>query len=581
MKKILYLASIFLLTLVGCNDDAFLREDPKGFLTIENSYLNAAQFRTGLNQFYFTVRQNYNFADDPNHFSHFGAGTDLFFRPTNDADPFSDWTFITPSFDFYRVVYGRHYGLIANINNLLQQSENPAVRWNSEEEKLAIQAEAHFFRGYAYRYLGCMFGGVPIIKDPVAAPSLSYTRNTRAEVYDFCVQDFEFAAKHLPQAASEPGRVVKAAAYHYLAEMYIALADEQGKDKALYQKAVDAASMVLDGKVGDYRLMTERHGWRKDIQGKDAFWDLFQMRSTGGFSNHSYQTGNKESVWVIQVDKYLTGGLNDGLSTRTDQERVYWPSFWSFQKFGWGNVARDWTGRGIGWLRPTDFFSYTLWGKSGPEDQRNSETNINRIFRSPDPIIGGKEVANYDTTYITKVTLVDGTNIEVKTKPGDIIKREWLTTRQDTMERAFPRIMKLGSDWHYNQDPSNGFVMEFYAIRLPETYFVRAEAYMKLGDNGKAAADLNVVRDRASAKHVTPGEVNIDYILDERARELVGEELRTLTLCRLGLLYERTKKYGYASAARTVQERNNLCPIPQSVIDANSQAEFPNNPGFN
>ena len=221
-----------------------------------------------------------------------------------------------------------------------------------------------------------------------------------------------------------------------------------------------------------------------------------------------------------------------------------------------------------------------MWNKSGNEDLRNSETNINRIYRAPDPIIKGKEVANYDTTYVTDVTLADGTPFTVKIKPGDVIKSEWLTSRQDTMERFYPRIMKLGSDWHYAADPSNGFVMEFYAIRMAETYLLRAEAYMKAGDNTNAANDINVIRSRSKAKAVVSSDINIDYILDERARELVGEEFRTLTLCRLGLLYDRTKKFGYHASQQTVQEKNNLAPIPQSVIDANSQAIFPNNPGY-
>ncbi|WP_106831998.1 RagB/SusD family nutrient uptake outer membrane protein [Parabacteroides pacaensis] len=580
MKKIIYLFFLSFSLFTGCNDDKFLRENADDFLTVDNSYLNAAQFRTGLNEFYRIVRQNYNFQDNPVYFFYYGAGTDVFFRPNSDQEPFTDWSYINSTTDIFRIIYGRHYGMLQNVNQLLKQTENPEVRWNSEEEKLAIQAEARFFRGYCYRFLGCMFGGVPVLKEPVETPSLAFTRNSREEVYQLCVEDFEFAGEHLPVSVIEPGRVVKAAAYHYLSEMYIALADEKGGDKELYKKAVDAASMVIDQKVGEYHLMTERHGYRKDVAGKDAFWDLFQMRSVDGFSNFSYQTGNKESIWVIQVDKFITGGLNDGLSTRTDQERVFWPAFWGSTKFGYDGVARDWMGRGIGWLRPTNYFNYDLWEKSGEEDQRNSEANINRIFRSPDPIIDGVEVANYDTTYVTEVTLADGTPYTAKTRPGDIIKKEWLTSRQDTMERIYPRIMKLGSDWHYAAEPANGFVMEFYAIRMAETYLLRAEAYMKYGDKDNAAKDINVVRSRAKAVPATASEINIDYILDERARELVGEEFRTMTLCRLGLLYDRTKRFGYYASQNTVNEKNNLCPIPQSVIDANSQAKFPNNPGF-
>ncbi|WP_342383942.1 RagB/SusD family nutrient uptake outer membrane protein [Bacteroides ovatus] len=578
MKKLICLA-LSLCSLCACNDSDFLKENADDFLTVDNSYLNASQFRTGLNEFYRIVRQNYNFRDDPNYFFQFGIGTDIMFRPVSDMDMYTDWSLVNSTTDIYRVVYGRHFGMLYNVNTLLKQTENPEVRWSNEAEKLAAQAEARFFRGYCYRYLGFLFGGVPILTEPVGTPSLAYTRDSRANVYRQCIEDFDFAAKNLPVSVTEPGRVVQAAAYHYLAEMYIALGDETG-DKSMYQKAIDAASMVIDQKVGEYHLMTERFGWRKDVTGKDAFWDLFQMKSEDGFSNFSYQTGNKESIWVIQVDKFVSGGLNDGLATRTDQERVFWPAFWGTTKFGYDGNARDWTGRGISWVRPTPYFCYDLWGKSGSEDQRNAEFNINRIYRAPKPIVNGVEVDDPNKVYETGVTLEDGTNIVVKLKPGEIIKKEWLTTRQDTMERFYPRIMKCGSDWHYAAEPANGFVMEWYAIRLAETYLMRAEAYLKNDNKGEAAADINVVRARANAKPVEAADVNIDYLLDERARELYAEEFRTLTLCRMGLLYDRVKRFGYEASAKTVRERNNLGPIPQSVIDANSQAEFPNNPGF-
>ena len=99
---------------------------------------------------------------------------------------------------------------------------------------MAAQAEARFFRGYCYRYLGFLFGGVPILTEPVGTPSLAYTRDSREDVYRQCIEDFDFAAKKLPVSVTEPGRVVQAAAYHYLAEMYIALGDETG-DKSMYQ----------------------------------------------------------------------------------------------------------------------------------------------------------------------------------------------------------------------------------------------------------------------------------------------------------------------------------------------------------
>lgn len=577
MTRSIYIFSIVLVLAAGCKkDEEFLRETPQDFLTTTNAFINYAQFKTGLNELYRQVRYNYTNRDSRDDFFHFGAGTDNIFPPFDEAG-FTDWTLINPTSGIFADVFARHFSMVNSANILLEQAESPDVTLTADE-KLIVQAEARFFRAYAYRYLSFLFGGVPIIDKAAVEPNLGFTRDSRQAVYEFCIADLEFAAANLPTTTPEAGRLVRAAADHYLAEMYIALGDES-QDNSLYAKATAAATRVIDGTDGDYRLMTERFGWRKNEPGKNVFWDMFQMRSTSSQSNYNYQTGNLEAIWVMQVDKFLTGGLNSTMP-RTDQERAFWPSFWALEKFGYSGPARDWMGRGISMVRPTNYFTYVLWNNSGPDDIRNSPACIQRVFVAPPPIINGVEVPGYDTVYKTNVTLFDGSKTVVELRPGDTIRKEWLTSRQDTMERVFPRVMKMGTDKHYNGDPSNGFAQESYAIRLAETYLLRAEAYMKAGDNASAANDINTVRGRAGALPATAPEINIDYILDERIRELFGEELHTLTLTRLGLLYDRTKRFGYVLSQQTVQPKNNLMPIPQTVIDANSQAVFEQNPGY-
>lgn len=578
MNKIFLIIIFAALTIGGCTSDKeFLKEIPTDRLTVDNAYLNYAQFKTALNDLYWNVRLNYNNRDNGEDYFHFGTGTDNLFVSTSDNARFTDWTLVNPTSSIFNDVYNRQFFMINQVNNILAQTENPVVTLTNDE-KLIVQAEARFFRAYAYRYLSFLFGGMPVIDKPTIGPKLDYVRNTRAEVYDFAIKDLEFASINLPTTTSEPGRLVKAAAYHTLAEMYVAQGDEK-KDAAMYAKAIEAATKVINKQVGDYQLMTARFGWRSNVAGKNVFWDMFQMRSAASVSNYNYPT-NKEAIWVMQIDKFLTGGLSGGLTTRTNQERAYWPSFWALTKFGYTGVARDWMGRGISMVRQTNYFNFQLWNNSGPDDMRNSPVNIQRVFVAPPPLIGGVERPGYDTTYVTTVRLFDGRDTVVRLKPGDPIKPEWLTSRQDTMERVFPRIMKMGSDWHYAGDPSNGFAQESYAIRLAETYLIRAEANMKAGNLAAAAADINAVRNRAGATPVTVAEVNIDYILDERIRELFGEELHTLTLCRLGLLYDRTKRFGYVVSQNTVQQKNNLMPIPQNVIDANSGAKFEQNPDY-
>lgn len=579
---ILVVAMLFLGN-TGCiKDDDFLRETPGDFLTIDNVFLNVAQFKTGLNYLYANIRENYIYDDNDSRFVQFGTGADLCFSQ-NDQNIWTNYNYLNSNAEFSSRIFNRQYVLINNANIILAQTENPAVKWTNNTEKLQIQAEARFFRAYAYRWLAEMWGDVPIITEPVTTPNLAYSRDARVDVYQLCVDDLLFAANNLPVTSSEVGKLVSAAAWHFLSEMYIALADEKGGgDKTLYQNAIDAAGKVIDG--GKHNLMTNRFGYRQTVAGKDAYWDLFQMTKEDGTTNFSYQGGNKESIFIIHLDKFKTGGLPATLATRSDQERAWWPAFWGFNgRFGYTGVAYDWMGRGIAWVRPTSYYLYDLWAKSGTADTRNAEWNINRVLKVPNPDMTYQNLPDPTRNWPVapqQITQTDGSTITVQLHPGDTIRREWLTTREDTIQRWYPRVMKMGSDWHYTTDPSNSFVMDYYVARLAETYLLRAEAYMKAGNTASAATDINTVRARSHATAITAADVNIDYILDERGRELFGEELRTLTLCRLKLYSSRTKRYGYPVCAGSVDNstlRNNVFPIPQSVIDANYLKPFPQN----
>jgi hypothetical protein len=75
--------------------------------------------------------------------------------------------------------------------------------------------------------------------------------------------------------------------------------------------------------------------------------------------------------------------------------------------------------------------------------------------------------------------------------------------------------------------------------------------------------------------------VNLNYILEERARELLFEEPRRRTLIRMGVLVERVKKYGLMEDWRnTIQDYQGVWPIPQSAIDANLGIDLGQNPGY-
>jgi hypothetical protein len=86
------------------------------------------------------------------------------------------------------------------------------------------------------------------------------------------------------------------------------------------------------------------------------------------------------------------------------------------------------------------------------------------------------------------------------------------------------------------------------------------------------------LRRRANATPVTAADITIDFILDERARELLAEENRRMTLMRTGQLVNRV--VGRGQKITGISATNLLLPIPQTEIDLNKDAVLDQNSGY-
>jgi starch-binding outer membrane protein, SusD/RagB family len=142
-------------------------------------------------------------------------------------------------------------------------------------------------------------------------------------------------------------------------------------------------------------------------------------------------------------------------------------------------------------------------------------------------------------------------------------------------------------------DPSTRPVVIY---RFADVYLLLAEAYLELGDPTDAATNINVIRERAAylntntptqnaaaaaAMDITPGQVTLDFILDERTREFYGEGIRWWDLVRTQSLAERIANWNPVQAGAHFQSYMSLRPIPQNEIDAVTQGPpFPQNPGY-
>jgi len=122
----------------------------------------------------------------------------------------------------------------------------------------------------------------------------------------------------------------------------------------------------------------------------------------------------------------------------------------------------------------------------------------------------------------------------------------------------------------------------FPLFRFGELYLIAAEAAFKAGQPGNAATMINVIRQRAGALPITSGDVTIDFILDERTRELYGEWMRWYDLQRTKTLQSRIPLSGFKAAiANFNPNRDYLRPIPLSQINlVTTGPKYPQNPGY-
>lgn len=575
--------------LFSCNDNAFLGENPETFYTIENIFTTSSQVEQVVTSCYAHVRLIYCPHEnwDLDWYAYrLGNGTDMYDVATiRLGNRFNDYSILNSQTKGFFCTYSAFYQLINIANTAIAAADLENIVWASESEKARIVAEARFFRAFAYRNLGELFGGVPIVTDLTTEPRYDYTRSTRLETYQFAIDELEACLNDLPETTAEAGKLVRAAAQHNLCQLYIdkgvVLSEDGGDVASAYNKAVEYADAVINS--GLYSLMTERFGTRStedpqfyyacsDAEQTEAhlyeragykiegnvFWDLFQV------GNQDYQLGNKEAIWVAQIDYevYKKEGAQG-----TIYSGYYCPVFRDQGgEYATGSME-DVGGLGTCAVQPTFYTRDLIYENKWNTDLRNSDA----VFRRT--ILGN----------------VPGTDYYGKRLPWSLLYREDASGKKNDVAttQLYPVSCKIGPDKYVGiEDGENRshLFRDDYLIRLPETILLRAEAKFRLGNKQSAADDINLLRDRAKCEYrVTAADIDLDLILDERARELVYEESRWNTLLRMGgtVAIDRIKKYSYWDYPRTTLNKTfNLWPIPQTVIDTNKDVKLEQNPGW-
>jgi hypothetical protein len=223
-------------------------------------------------------------------------------------------------------------------------------------------------------------------------------------------------------------------------------------------------------------------------------------------------------------------------------------------------------GAGVGFLSLNDY-AINLLNEDPDDDRKNGTYYI------------------FEYLYNDEETLPEGKNIG---DPLDLYVND-PTDQNEFMlyyRRQNPGVIKFLDE---DAEPTDrNHYKNIMVYRLAETYLIGAEAHMMLGNSPLALDYLNTVRNRANAASKT--DIDLQTILDERARELAFEGQRWYTLKRTGKLFEflldhmnndnMNESYPEGNPKEILREYMENWPIPPQQIDLLGPS-YPQNDGYN
>ena len=407
------------------------------------------------------------------------------------------------------------------------------------------EAELKFLRAFYYWHIVETWGGVHFSIEETKGV-VTTANKTPVETFNKqIIDDLVFAVANLPATTTDYGRVTKPAAQAFLARMYLT--------QKKYTEARDMALAVINGGYG-FALLPN-------------YADLWKMSNLK----------NKEVVYAINYSTNLV--LNDlldkilnplGHSRGSNNGHLLFAMKYDDQA---GMVRDIANGRPFDRYMPTRF----LLDLYSDNDSR------------------------YDGTFKT-VWYANKATATLKVGDTAIFATKNVYAPAGKAYKIFDRNAIYNADatakeqLHYVSlnkfdDPTRASANEaqsardVFVIRFAELYLIAAEAEFNLGNLSQAATYLNVIRTRAAKANkvaemqITASQVTLDFILDERAREFAGEQIRWFDLKRSGKLVERVKAHN--PNALGIQDFHTVRPIPRSQMDAvTNPEEFKQNPGY-
>jgi|TARA_B100000809_G_scaffold218459_1_gene225077 hypothetical protein len=627
-QKIKYLIVIMLFSLgvISCHEDLYQSPiDPDSF-TEEDVFSNATEAQGALAKLYaslaLTGQQGpagqADIADIDEGFSQYSRmlfnlnelTTDHAVVGWGDAGlPDLHGLYWSGSNDFTEAMYYRLAQEVSFCNSFI---DNAAIL--TDTEVASYIAEARFLRAFTYFNLMDLYGNVPLVTSVTTElPSQA----TRTELFNFIESELlEIQDLLKPSGANEYGRVDKVAAWALLSKLYLNAEVLIGTPK--YAEAVTFSNNVMssgytinnidaNGNGSAYDELFLADNDRNGAQSEFIFalnFDGMRSQTYGGstFLVHASIGGSMNATdfgvnggWGgLRTTKNLVNKFNVDVTALNNNLGIL---------SKWGLVgdatANSWNGPDME-MHETGSNTFALYADltSGEMKFRFDEDWGNNY--GDDNTDGSLEAGGSNipvsapgTYYITlnlnnatyTITPFVGDSRGMFHKDGQTLEIEEIPSFENGY--AVAKFKNIDSNGNQGSDAAGDFVdTDIPLIRLAEIYLNYAEATLRGGggDLGLAVTKINELRERAygnSNGNISSGDLTLEFVLDERSRELYWEGQRRTDLIRYNYFTSETYLWPFKGDSKNgvgVDAFRNLFPLPNNIITTNPN--LIQNPGY-
>lgn len=554
----------------SCSDE-FLVEKPLSFLSPENTFIDAAGLNTALQRAYRGVRNQWNGDTAPLLFNH-NMGETSVVGGTDKPDSYADLrTYANPintrtaSGSRTRTFYVENYENIKTCNTVIDNIDIP--EWAdgaSDPERNHILGSAYFLRAWFYMQQTMQFGNSAFPLTVVSEAKRDFKVFHVQGIWDQMIADLEFAVQWMRPKSELPVGVAPKDAARVLLSKYYMLNERFADAEGLLDDIINGGESRLftdadipSGKTTVLVANNVNPNTGNPLPGRDANAPADAhnvMHENAG----AQKPNNPEGIWLFVNSPNINGSMG-----RSARIRGWGPNMFTTtggtrlpgEPGGNGIDTRQTTadesgrtmkkwGRSQGFARITPYAQYEVWRFNGgaPDEQDYRHKDLN-WFEMEDALYDNP-IYEDSPYYLTSAVLWPDLNNNGMRDPEE-------QTTLDTIRNWYdwPRFKAYAVNVEHNLNRQDGGDADYYIMRMGEVYLLRAEARAWQQDWQGAADDLNVIRNRANAiATYTAADVQalgVAAVLDERTRELWGEEMRHDELVRISYIYAKTGQTDY------------------------------------